>query len=350
MIGAIAQAMRSPNPHLLAGTVAAVNAITAARAGNQATADWTYEHDTKTGASYRFNKRTGQREQIDAPRGGGSADAYTDKVLQPGDPERLKYTSESDPRPWRLTTDDKGNIKPEPLPMNPIQEEATKIADKLESTESYKKFKEGYGSVQAMDAALAEGNNVGDFNATIQAFKVIDPGSTVTSNEQTGISIIGGAEGIMKDWKSKLSANGGRLTEDMRADLYNAANEQMKAKWHANAKNDVNVARRRGELLGRGDKTITGIATNFLEDPKFERKSKEWFPDGGRKLVDGKPQGRDTGEVGRDRSKPLVVKKTFKDRAAAMDYLDAVGSVKPGYYEVEVEGEGRSTVFAGQRD
>ena len=275
MIGALARAVESGNPQFIQAVTGAVNAITSSRAGGAGDGGWTYHKDPKTGQEVRFNSKTGERQVINPGRQDEKGNT-TDQILNAGDPERAKYKIDpNDPRPWRLTRDAQGDLKPEPLAMNPSQERADQISKDLEGQQSFKEYKGMRGAVGALDAAFSEKTSAGDFNGVLQVFKAVDPNSTVTQNEQTGAIQIGPVTGWLQAWKAKFDGNGGFLTPELRAEFYNAAQAQLHAKWNGGVKDDVMAARRKGDLLGPG---LGDMATNWAKDPgQFVRRDRDYF-------------------------------------------------------------------------
>ena len=244
MIGALAQAIRSGDPALINGTVGAVNAITQARTGGAAgSADWSYERDPKTGATYAFNRRTTERRELDPGRKPGEVDPNTDRIVQPSDPDYHKYAPQGDTRPWRLTTDDKGNVKPEPVTESPEFDQSTKLAEKIEANPQYKTYQAGSSALDVLHSNLNEGTPEADLAGIFSFMKSLDPVSAVREGEQDAMRGASGPFAGLWAQYNKLVGSGA-FTPEQRQRFYNTAVESLKAQGQG-AQNAVDEQRRR---------------------------------------------------------------------------------------------------------
>jgi hypothetical protein len=266
-----------------------VEAVAGTPKGNAA--EWSVEKDG-SGNLIRVNKVTGESSPVSTTSG---TMANGDLILPPKDPRRAQFPGlPDDNRTWRVRPTERGP-QFEPLDEREAKdfERTQTLAGALESNDQFKTFRAQHAAVNQMEAALKEGNAAGDFNATLQAFKVVDPGSTVSQNEQTGALELKGASGIAQYWQNKLNLSNGILTQDMRAELFNAAHAQLQAKWNL-VKPLVEGFRNRAKLAGLDP----GAATNYYEPPTFDnRATYESFPNKGN-LKPKSPADAATGPVG----------------------------------------------------
>lgn len=206
--------------------------------------------------------------------GGGQVET----ILQPGDPRRAAMgIPDGDSRPWRLERKANGVVSPTPIANETPKEDKTFIqtaalAKEALDYEPIKNFVKAQDGIHGVRAAFNEGNGPSDMIGIVHAFKTIDPGSTVTGNESASLKNSGGVPAQLQGIYNHVFG-GGKLTAEMRAQVYNSLRSTGEAKWQSSAPIIENYRTRAQEAGLNPDRVIP------FKKFEFQRAKASDFPD-----------------------------------------------------------------------
>jgi hypothetical protein len=171
----------------------------------------------------------------------------------------------------------------------------------FESTETVKKYRELEQGVQGLKAAFTGGSAGADLVATIQLFKAIDPGSTVTQNEVASVKNAAGVPETLRALFNRGVGEGGQFSPELRAEIFNTAQRLQQARVKQ-VEQHAQSYRNRAKAYGLDpDRTVA------FQPFQFEKAKAADFPDLQRRTEDAAPAGPPRGGPGSARENPMDV-------------------------------------------